>query len=508
MRRIWIIAWVLLLTGTTFAQGSHGWVNDLLPDADDPSGLNKILEQSSEPVFADELLLVNLFDFSDSWETLEADNNYLRIVDNEYHVYGGESGFVYWGQNTASYGDIAVEVRTRQLSEEDNNGFGVACRVSTDNMDYSGYEFFISGDGYYSIARVPEDDNDELYEQVVEWERSSLINMGQDAENHILAVCYEDYLALYINGELAAEARDDMLESGSVAMAVLTYEEDTEVLVAFDDLRIWAVDDTPVLNSTTQRSDSDDINTADDLESPEAVSTPNSVRGLMGSDDNDDENETASGAELTIDEIFADSEVVPGDIIDEDTFDNPEMWAEFSDDLGNATRVQDGKLWIKVAADNGFFVRSLNASLHDDAILQVETTYLAGTLNNAYGLICRGHPSYDGSGYYFYITDLGFGRILRSDEGSFTALTDWIRTPVVRVTDTNTLTVACVGNYLALYVNGQKITEARDDTYNAGYAGMAASHYDEDASTDVEFDNLLVREASFASSDSDSDGDE
>lgn len=503
MRRIWMIGLLLLLSGVAAAQENYDWVSNLLPDADDPSALNKLLQQGSETVFVDELLLVNLFEFEDSWETLEAESNYLRIEGDEYRIYGSESGYVYWGQNATSYENIAVEVRTRQLSAEDNNGFGVLCRSSIDNIDYSGYEFFISGDGFYGIALVPRDDGEYLPLQA--WERTDLINTGQNAENHVLAVCYQDYLALYINGQLATEIRDDTLTEGAVSLSATIYEEGADVLIAYDDMRIWSLDDTPpaIRNEDDRRSG----DTLTETDSPPTTpdSGRNTVRGLLGGADSDDAPDT-DDTDDSIGALLADSDIQPGDLVDQDNFDDPDIWADYSDEVSNETRVRDGVLWMQAGRGEGFVLWSLNTRLHNNAIVQMDTTYIGGTLNNGYGVICRGHPSYDGSGYYFFMADTGFARLSRSDEGTFTPLTDWERTSAIRVADENRLTAVCVDDYLALYINGEMILEAQDDTYNAGYSGAAAAHYEEgDELIQVEFDNLRIWEASAAATPAEND---
>mgnify|MGYP000023229807 CR=1 FL=1 len=72
------------------------------------------------------------------------------------------------------------------------------------------------------------------------WTASDLINQEADARNQITAVCVNDYYALYINGVLAGEARDSNFTNGLVGMSVIVFEEDSEVFIAFDNLRVWS----------------------------------------------------------------------------------------------------------------------------------------------------------------------------------------------------------------------------------------------------------------------------
>ena len=78
-------------------------------------------------------------------------------------------------------------------------------------------------------------DNDEW---LVSWTTSSAVNQG-DATNRLRAVCQGDRLALFVNGELVAEATDDAFAEGNIALTASTFEEEaTEV--HFDDLMAYA----------------------------------------------------------------------------------------------------------------------------------------------------------------------------------------------------------------------------------------------------------------------------
>jgi hypothetical protein len=102
------------------------------------------------------------------------------------------------------------------------------CRVQGDEL--SGYALRISGDGYSSIARFVDGNPEAL----VEWSGSEAVRQG-NATNRLRVVCDGDYLALFVNGELVAEARDTTFTDGDIALMATTFQpEATEV--HFDNL--------------------------------------------------------------------------------------------------------------------------------------------------------------------------------------------------------------------------------------------------------------------------------
>jgi hypothetical protein len=61
----------------------------------------------------------------------------------------------------------------------------------------------------------------------------------------------------------------------------------------------------------------------------------------------------------------------------------------------------------------------------------------------------------------------------------------------------NRIRIVCVEDYLALYVNGEFVAEARDDLYRSGYAGLTAA-VPEGGEVDVRFDDVVIRAATLA----------
>lgn len=106
-------------------------------------------------------------------------------------------------------------------------------------------------------------------------------------------------------------------------------------------------------------------------------------------------------------------------------------------------------------------------------------------------------PNYgEGDGYLFLVQGSGSYGIFRARGRSLTPLVDWTASDVVNpALEMNTLRVVCVGDYLALYVNGQLLAQTTDSTYTEGQVGMVASASNR-LGARVQFDNLTVYEGS------------
>jgi hypothetical protein len=179
-----------------------------------------------------EVLLTESFDEAAAWETYVQGEVDFQVVDGAYRTQTSDGGYV-WGLNDAEHDDVVIEVTTTQLSSFENNAYGVMCRSDTSNNG-DGYYFLISGDGYYTISKGDGDDVNEL----VEWTTSSAISQGQ-ASNTIRAVCIDDYLAMYVNGEFVADTEDSEYTSGYAGFAATAFDgENTDI--TFDNLTITA----------------------------------------------------------------------------------------------------------------------------------------------------------------------------------------------------------------------------------------------------------------------------
>ncbi len=163
-------------------------------------------------------------DFSDpssGWEEGDWEGGSGGYKDGIYFVRGDNKDYYYYGRAGYSVADSIIEVDATQVLAPSNNNdaFGVGCRIQSDG---TGYFFRISGDGYYSILKE-EGTGDDTW--LVGWTQSTVIYQGY-ATNQIRAVCDGSYLALYVNGELLAEAEDSTYTEGDIALTATTFEDE------------------------------------------------------------------------------------------------------------------------------------------------------------------------------------------------------------------------------------------------------------------------------------------
>ncbi|MCJ7625185.1 MAG: DUF1080 domain-containing protein [Anaerolineaceae bacterium] len=186
-------------------------------------------EEGTGPAPAGVLFQDDFSDANSGWEVGDYDEGSVGYKSDAYFVISSGESSAMWGVAGKDYDNIVIEVDVTQVRapSNNNNDYGVMCRVQ---FTGDGYSFNISGDGYYSI-QIAENDN---YRDLVEWSESSAIHTG-NATNHIRVVCDGSKLVLFVNGTKLAETTDTTFTKGDIAFAATTYElELTEI--NFDNL--------------------------------------------------------------------------------------------------------------------------------------------------------------------------------------------------------------------------------------------------------------------------------
>lgn len=170
------------------------------------------------------------------WEVGDYDDGSVGYGDGYYFVISRQQGKAMWGLGYQDFTDLVIEVDATQVSgpANNNNGYGVKCRVQPVGTGGDGYAFLISGDGYYSIHVV----SGGHYESLVDWTPTDAVRQG-NATNHLRAICDGSHLALFVNGQLVGETEDTTYTSGDISLIAVTLEpEATEV--RFDNLVVTA----------------------------------------------------------------------------------------------------------------------------------------------------------------------------------------------------------------------------------------------------------------------------
>lgn len=175
-----------------------------------------------------------------------------------------------------------------------------------------------------------------------------------------------------------------------------------------------------------------------------------------------------------------------------ETFDSETAWETYIDPMGIELGVDDHV--YRAYSMNAGYVWALNAQSHSDVIIEVEATPMNVHFENGFGVMCRADSTNNGDGYYFMINSNGYYSIGKGEGPAITPLIDWTRTDTVhQQLDLNRIRAVCDDNLLALYVNDVFVAQVNDDTYTAGYAGLAIAG-SATGEADIAFDNLIIYE--------------
>ncbi len=152
----------------------------------------------------------------------------FRIVDAMYRARAWDGGFT-WTLQPPAYDNVVIDIEATQLSTDLTNFYGVMCRAAPHDNG-NGYYFLITGFGEFTIRRGAVGEINAL----IPFTPSAAIRQGR-AINRIRAVCIDDYLALYVNGQFVAETRDRHFTRGYVGIAAAA-ADGAETDIAFDAL--------------------------------------------------------------------------------------------------------------------------------------------------------------------------------------------------------------------------------------------------------------------------------
>lgn len=451
--RLKVLFTLLILFGLSFAVSAQ----DDFPE--------DMLEDGDIELVNPELVLEEDFSDEDAWEFYEDDRSSAQVdEDDEVYLieveYDDEPIFI-WGQDSRIFGDTVIQIETDQLSREENNGYGVMCRTDPSNNGL-GYRFYLSGNGYATIIARLDGDIEILYE----WTRhDDIINTGRD-DNELVVVCVEEYLALYVNGELIAEVEDDTYDEGVIALAASIFEEDEDTEIAFDDLLVWEVEAGERGNGSGRSNTSANDIDVDDLQ--------DDVADMLEDGD----------VEIDLEDVLMTE--TWDDIGDWEEFENDDYYAELDDDAYIVSSDEDTNLIWALNRDEEY----------DDIVMHVEIEHLTNGDRNGFGVMCRVDPDNFDDGYSFIVRGNGTYGIGYWEDNEYTSLLDedddFASDRDIDEDDSYTMTAVCVGEYLALYIDGELIDEIEDDTYDEGLVGVAVINFED--GVEVAFDNLVIWE--------------
>ncbi len=177
----------------------------------------------------------------------------------------------------------------------------------------------------------------------------------------------------------------------------------------------------------------------------------------------------------------------PGALLLRDNFDGSGRWDQ-ADVAAASVLIRDGVFHFE--ADAGQYIFSVDYQTQTNVIVEVDAFHLSDDDSSGFGIICRANTN--GEGYYFLIGADGSGTIRRSRGRDVTPLVAWTKTGGIVTGASNRIRAVCDGDYLALYVNGIFVGEARDSLYSSGYTGLTVVTTRPGQRISVDFDVLRI----------------
>jgi tetratricopeptide (TPR) repeat protein len=192
----------------------------LVPNAPDTAAVQAEIDSLQEQAVAQagEEGLLFFDDFSDpasGWYTNGDPASPGLYSGGGYVLVENQPGTAVWALPGRIFSDVRVEASATRQAGDDNNFFGLLCRVQGTGQSGNFYAFIISSDGYFGITKKSSDTLALIGQDVML--RHPSINLG-DGPNVITGVCSGSRLALYVNGEFVVETTDEEYSSGQVGL--------------------------------------------------------------------------------------------------------------------------------------------------------------------------------------------------------------------------------------------------------------------------------------------------
>lgn len=185
-------------------------------------------------------------------------------------------------------------------------------------------------------------------------------------------------------------------------------------------------------------------------------------------------------------------EVTSGEVLYQDDFTDPGSgWEESLDDSTRILDYFEGYYRIQIQGDHQLIWTGPPMQF-DDVQLESDMIKVVGSEDDTFGLVCRAQ---DPDNYYFFvISSDGYYGIGKSIEGVQELISGPGMLPADEVLQgiaNNHLRADCIGENLALSINGQRISSVTDSQYVRGRVGILVGTLEAQENV-VLFDNFSV----------------
>ena len=182
----------------------------------------------------------------------------------------------------------------------------------------------------------------------------------------------------------------------------------------------------------------------------------------------------------------------PEDVLFQDDFGDSNSGWEVGEYDGGDVGYKDGAYFVTSTEKEIMMWGVANRSF-DNVVIEADVTQVSAGPNsdNAYGVVCREQG--DGDGYYLRISGDGYYSIIKAQGQGFEPLVEWTESDAINKGNaTNHIRAICNGATLELFVNGQRLATAEDNTFTTGDIAFSVTTYEEETA-EAHFDNLVVR---------------
>lgn len=175
----------------------------------------------------------------------------------------------------------------------------------------------------------------------------------------------------------------------------------------------------------------------------------------------------------------------------DDGFDSGAHWRHYQSGNDLSMGVGDGVYRIDFSGRQ--YVWAEREGRHDNVVIEVDATQVSDYDHNAYGLACRLNAANNGRGYFFLISGDGYASIRWSNGRSLDPIVSAAPSEHIRRgRSSNRIRAVCIDDYLALWVNGHFVAEARDERASQGAVALAGVMNYQGRRLSVEFDDLKI----------------
>ena len=183
-----------------------------------------------------------------------------------------------------------------------------------------------------------------------------------------------------------------------------------------------------------------------------------------------------------------------GNIVFEDDFSSSASGWEAGDyDTGSVGYTEEA--YFVTSFGDGHTMWGVANRSFDNVMIDVQAKQVSAPANNnnGYGVMCREQGTSNATGYLFLVSGDGHYSIVKSVDGEFEWLVQWTPSELIRQGNTtNRIVVFCDGPSLGMYADGELLASVEDSSYTSGDIALAAVSLEENESTEIHFDDLVV----------------